>query len=157
LVLFGLLDSHTQFSDYANMRIDKFVYPMGRRLSEMLEQTFGKPPLVFYAGSSYTPAAICFATPSGRIDEALGHDASLADFVFRNRFKTDSAEVPVTTDDWPYLYQQNQNIPRTYLAPGSARDSRNARSLFQNSRSSPALCHCSFSAWEPGSCCWRPR
>src|SRR5215469_13406808 len=26
LVLFGLLDSHTQFSDYSNMRIDNFVY-----------------------------------------------------------------------------------------------------------------------------------
>ena len=146
LVLFGLLDSHTQFSDYSNMRIDNFVYTMesfrearehlnpdgvlfvkfavehpwmGRRLSEMLEQTLGKPPLVFYAGSSYTPAAICFAiSPSGRIDEALSHDASLAEFVSRNRFKTDSADVPVTTDDWPYLYQQNRKIPRAYLALG---------------------------------------
>ena len=26
VVLFGLLDSHTQFSDYSNMRIDNFVY-----------------------------------------------------------------------------------------------------------------------------------
>jgi len=26
LILFGLLDSHTQFSDYSNMRIDNFVY-----------------------------------------------------------------------------------------------------------------------------------
>ncbi len=26
LILFGLLDSHTQFSDYSNMRLDNFVY-----------------------------------------------------------------------------------------------------------------------------------
>jgi hypothetical protein len=26
LVLFGLLDSHTELSDYSNMRIDNFVY-----------------------------------------------------------------------------------------------------------------------------------
>ena len=26
LILFGLLDSHTELSDYANMRIDNFVY-----------------------------------------------------------------------------------------------------------------------------------
>ena len=26
LILFGLLDSHTQLSDYSNMRIDNFVY-----------------------------------------------------------------------------------------------------------------------------------
>ena len=146
LVLFGLLDSHTQFSDYGNMRIDNFVYTMesfrearkhlnpdgvlflkfavahpwmGRRLSEMLEQTFGKPPLVFFAGSSYTPGAVCFAiSASGRVEEALGRDASLAGFVSRNHFATDSEAVPVTTDDWPYLYQRDRSIPRTYLTLG---------------------------------------
>jgi SAM-dependent methyltransferase len=147
LVLFGLLDSHTQFSDYSNMRIDNFVYTMesfrearehlnpngvvflkfavdrpwmGRRLAEMLQQTFGRPPLVFYAGSSYTPAAVCFAvSPSDRIDDALSHDASLTEFVSRNHFATDLSEVPVTTDDWPYLYQQDRRIPRTYLSLGT--------------------------------------
>jgi hypothetical protein len=146
LVLFGLLDSHTQFSDYSNMRIDNFVYTMesfrkarehlnpdgvlflkfavahpwmGRRLSEMLQQTFGRAPLVFYAGSSYTPTAVCFAiSPSGRIEEALRGDASLADFVSRHRFAIDSGEVPVTTDDWPYLYQRDRSIPRAYLSLG---------------------------------------
>ncbi|HET7890997.1 MAG TPA: hypothetical protein VFL34_05705 [Candidatus Sulfotelmatobacter sp.] len=144
LVLFGLLDSHTQFSDYSNMRIDNFVYTMesfrearehlnpdgvlflkfavdrpwmGRRLSEMLEQTFGRPPIVFYAGSSYTPAAVCFAiSAAGRVESALAGDASLADFVSRNRFATDSSDVPVATDDWPYLYQRDRSIPRTYIS-----------------------------------------
>ncbi len=29
LILFGLLDSHTQFSDFSNMRIDNYVYTEG--------------------------------------------------------------------------------------------------------------------------------
>ncbi len=146
LVLFGLLDSHTQFSDYSNMRIDNFVYTMesfrearehlnpdgilflkfavdrpwmGRRLFEMLQQTFGRPPIVFWAGSSYTPAAVCFAiSGGGQVENALARDATLADFVSRNRFATDSSDVPVATDDWPYLYQRDRSVPRTYLALG---------------------------------------
>ena len=146
LVLFGLLDSHTDFSDYSNMRIDNFVYTMeafrevrrhlnpngvlflkfavdrpwmGRRLAEMLEQTFGRAPLVFYAGSSYTPAAVCFAISSSeRVNDALRNDSGLADFVSRNHFPIDASAVPVTTDDWPYLYQRDRSIPRTYQTLG---------------------------------------
>ena len=128
------------------MRIDNFIYTMesfkearkhlnpdgvmfvkfvavrpwiGRRLSEMLEQTFGKPPVVFFAGSSYTPAAICFAVSSSdRVNRVLGSDASLAEFVSRNHFSTATDHVPVTTDDWPYLYQRDRSIPRAYLSLG---------------------------------------
>ncbi len=144
LVLLGLLDSHTQFSDYSNMRIDNFVYTMesfrearehlnpdgvlflkfavdrpwmGRRLWEMLQQTFGRPPIVFYAGSSYTPAAVCFAiSGAGQVEKTLARDANLADFVSRNRFATDSSDVPLATDDWPYLYQRDRSVPRTYIS-----------------------------------------
>ena len=71
LILFGLLDSHTQMSDYSNMRIDNFVYTvesfrearklltpdgvvfvkfqvnhiwLGKRLALMLANTFGTAP-----------------------------------------------------------------------------------------------------------------
>ena len=146
LVLFGLLDSHTQLSDYANMRIDNFVYTeesfreardhlspngvmfvkfavlrpwMGLRLAEMLRQTFGKPALVFQARSSYTAGADCFAiSPSGRIEDALASDPALAAFVRQHRTNFGQMEVPVTTDDWPYLYQQSRRIPRTYFSVG---------------------------------------
>ena len=81
---------------------------MGRRLWEMLQQTFGRPPIVFYAGSSYTPAAVCFAiSGAGTGRKNIWHAMSnLADFVSRNRFATDSSDVPLATDDWPYLYQR---------------------------------------------------
>lgn len=144
LVLFGLLDSHTQFSDYSNMRIDNFVYTeesfreagrhlnpkgvlfvkfhvdhpwMAVRLREMLQQTFGKPPLVFYADSSYGATATCFAiSHSSQVEDALAADPVLLDFVRRNMVQPNESAVPVTTDDWPYLYQEGRWIPRTYYS-----------------------------------------
>ena len=146
LVLFGLLDSHTQFSDYSNMRIDNFVYTeesfreasrhlnpdgvlfvkfhvdhpwMATRLKEMLEQTFGKPPLEFYADSSYGATATCFAiSHSTRVEDALAVDPALLDFVRRNVVKPENKPVPPTTDDWPYLYHAGRWIPRTYYSLG---------------------------------------
>ena len=78
MILFGLLDSHTQFSDFSNMRIDNYVYTegsfqearrllnpggvmavrfdvrnpwtwVGQRFYAMLTRTFGRPPIVFFA------------------------------------------------------------------------------------------------------------
>jgi SAM-dependent methyltransferase len=78
VVMFGLLDSHTQFSDFSNMRIDNYVYTeesfqearrllkpggilvlkfevrapwtwMGERFAAILTDVFGRQPLIFYA------------------------------------------------------------------------------------------------------------
>ncbi|MFZ0816232.1 MAG: hypothetical protein WAM78_11975 [Candidatus Sulfotelmatobacter sp.] len=142
LILFGLLDSHTELSDYANMRIDNFVYTqesfqeakahlkpdgiifikfevrrpwMARRLKEMLASTFGKEPVVFNAASSYTARARCFViSSSNQVQDALSRDQRLADFVARNPVDSSGGDVPVTTDDWPYLYQRDKTIPRPY-------------------------------------------
>jgi spermidine synthase len=77
VILFGLLDSHTQFSDFSNMRIDNYVYTtgsfqearrllkpggvmvvkfevrnpwtwVGQRFYTMLQSAFGRPPIVFH-------------------------------------------------------------------------------------------------------------
>ncbi|MGD0791485.1 MAG: hypothetical protein ABR920_06915 [Terriglobales bacterium] len=140
LILFGLLDSHTQLSDYSNMRLDNFVYTeesfrearallapggvlflkfqinhpfVGRRLAEMLTRTFGKAPVVFLAPSSYTAAATCFAiSPSGQVEASLAADPRLREFVAARRPAFLALpEVAVTTDDWPYLYHQGHWIP----------------------------------------------
>src|SRR5271157_1473287 len=132
LILFGLLDSHTQLSDYSNMRLDNFVYTeesfrearallapngvlflkfqinhpfVGRRLAEMLARTFGKAPVVFLAPSSYTAGATCFAiSPSAQVEASLAADPRLSEFVAaRPPDFLGSREVAVTTDDWPYL------------------------------------------------------
>jgi spermidine synthase len=78
IILFGLLDSHTQFSNMSNMRIDNYVYTeeslrkarqlltphgililkfhvvppwtwMGQRFYGMLENIFSRKPIVFFA------------------------------------------------------------------------------------------------------------
>jgi spermidine synthase len=113
LILFGLLDSHTQLSDYANMRLDNFVYTeesfrearallapggvlfikfqvnhpfVGQRLAEMLARTFGKAPVVFLAPSSYTAGATCFAiSPSAQVEVSLAADPRLSEFVAARR------------------------------------------------------------------------
>jgi SAM-dependent methyltransferase len=140
LILFGLLDSHTQLSDYSNMRLDNFVYTeesfrearallapngvvflkfqinhpfVGRRLSEMLTSTFGKPPVIFGAPSSYTVSATCFAiSASGQVEASLAADPQLRQLVSaRPPAFLAMPEVAVTTDDWPYLYHQGHWIP----------------------------------------------
>jgi spermidine synthase len=142
VILFGLLDSHTQLSDYSNMRLDNFVYTeesfreaqahlkpdgivfikfqvdrlwVGQRLQKMLAETFGKPPLVFYAPSNYTAPATCFViSASHRVQQSLAGDARLVQLVTANPVNMGSAEVPVATDDWPYLYQEFKGIPVPY-------------------------------------------
>lgn len=80
-IIFGLLDSHTQFSGYTNMRIDNYIYTeeafrearrllnpggvlilkfevrepwtwMGRRFSAMLNDVFGHDPIVYHCEQS---------------------------------------------------------------------------------------------------------
>jgi spermidine synthase len=92
VIVFGLLDSHTQFSDYSNMRVDNYVYTeqsleearrllkphgilivkfevrapwtwIGQRFYAMLDRVFKHPPVVFYL-STYGPfpSATLFVT-----------------------------------------------------------------------------------------------
>jgi MFS family permease len=144
LVLFGLLDSHTQQSEYANMRIDNYVYTeeslrearnllspngvlflkfqvdrdwLGRRLYDLLSRVFGKPPTVFLAESTYGAGATCFViSASGQVENSLAADPRLRTFVAEHSRSFDSLPaVPLTTDDWPYLYQQKKSIPAVFL------------------------------------------
>lgn len=147
LILFSLLDSHTTTPYYSNIRIDNYVYTreameavrgllrpdgilvlkfwvntpwIGGRLHELLEQTFGRPPLQFQApwsGLQFKgPTAYYGSTGrfliSGspeRIAQAMGNP-SLATYVAQHSdFKTEPARL--TTDDWPYFYQQEPGLP----------------------------------------------
>jgi len=146
MILFGLLDSHSQFTDYANMRIDNFVYTeqsfrearehlspngvvvlkfqvdhpwLAARLAGMLRRTFGKSPLVFLARSHYATSGTCFVVSAGdRVEQALAADPRLARFVQEHAVQIEDRAVPATTDDWPYLYQEGHWIPRTYYSVG---------------------------------------
>jgi spermidine synthase len=146
LVLFGLLDSHTELSDYSNMRIDNFVYTkeafreaqallapdgvlfikfhinqpwMGTRLEEMLADVFSKPPVVFFVSSSYTGPAVCFVvSPSDQVPKMLAGDVELGRLVKQQTSRFPIPGIPETTDDWPYLYQRGRSIPVIFLMVG---------------------------------------
>jgi len=143
LILFGLLDSHTQLSDYSNMRIDNFVYTeesfhearallapdgvlfikfqvnlpwVGRRLDRMLSETFGKPPAMFFAPSWYAASATCFAISASTQVETRLSDARWQQFLDSHRPPFLESPAPiVTTDDWPYLYHQGRWIPGIFF------------------------------------------
>src|SRR5207245_5475795 len=101
-ILFGLLDSHTQFSDYSNMRIDNFVYTeqsfreamqhlnpngivfvkfqvdrpwMAVRIAEMLRGVFGKPAVVFRTETGYGANATCLDRKSTRLNSSHGSNS----------------------------------------------------------------------------------
>jgi MFS family permease len=144
LVLFGLLDSHTQQSEYANMRIDNYVYTeeslrearelltpngvlflkfqvdrdwLGRRFYALLNRVFGKPPLVFVAEPSYGAGGVCFViSPGNQVEKSIAEDRQLKAFIVRQgRTLLSEPLVPLTTDDWPYLYQEKRSIPAVFL------------------------------------------
>lgn len=147
LILFGLLDSHTELSEYANMRIDNYVYTresiqearkllspsgvlflkfqvnrgwVGLRLKELLTDVFGKSPVVFAANASYGAGATCFViSASDQVERRLSEDSGLSDFVgLQHRNFDGESPVPVTTDDWPYLYQKTRSIPVVFATLG---------------------------------------
>jgi spermidine synthase len=144
LVLFGLLDSHTQQSEYANMRIDNYVYTeeslreargllspngvlflkfqvdrdwLGQRLNTLLTRAFGKTPVVFAAEPGYGAGGVCFViSPGEQVEKTIAEDPQLRAFVAQQARSFDHEQpVPLTTDDWPYLYQRKKSIPVVFL------------------------------------------
>lgn len=148
VIIFGLLDSHTEFSGYSNMRIDNYVYTkeslreakrllnksgvlivkfevrapwtwMGQRFYSMFENTFRRPPVVFFAspaGGMLSATEFLASNDSSVWDRAA--EPPLASFIQNNpvQFSPDSPKAPPpTTDDWPYVYHVGHTIPRTYL------------------------------------------
>jgi SAM-dependent methyltransferase len=132
LVVFSILDSHTTSSYYTNIRLDNYVYtqeslerartllkPDGLfvmsfsserpwfagRLRELVTRAFGKPPLTIHNGPQFFVVG-----NGGRVGRALAGDPDLRKFVETHPgMETEPASL--TTDDWPYLYQQARGIP----------------------------------------------
>ena len=132
LVVYSILDSHTTSSYYTNIRLDNYVYtfesmrrtrellkPNGvfvmsfsserpwfaGRLREIVTQAFGKSPLVVHVGPEF------FIVSNGdRVETALAANPELQKFVSA-RSNVPMSRASVSSDDWPYLYQQNRGIP----------------------------------------------
>jgi spermidine synthase len=148
LILFALLDSHTQYSSLSSMRIDNYVYTqqafeearrllkpngilvvkfevlptfdwLGQRFYGQLKAVFGRAPIVYYNPQIYAllPATV-FIASNTEASWTSAEASSLADFLQRHppRFAVETnPPVPLTTDDWPYIYQRARTIPRIYL------------------------------------------
>ncbi|HUK31268.1 MAG TPA: hypothetical protein VLV89_09155 [Candidatus Acidoferrum sp.] len=138
LIVYSLLDSHTNLSHYSAVRIDNYVYTLealqaarrllksdgllilkfqantpwiAGRLSNSLERVFGQQPLDFWApGSSYSTGGRFFvAGSSARIDNALRTPALAAYIKDHGNIPKESARP--TTDDWPFFYQHEPGLP----------------------------------------------
>lgn len=142
LIVFAGLDSHTEFSDYSNMRLDNFVYTeqaitdakahlepngvvflgfevnrpwLGARLRGLLAKAFGKDPRVFTIMTRFLGESTCFViSPGTQVENALAADPKLAAIVQSQPAFLQHGPVPLTTDDWPYLYSERRSIPPTY-------------------------------------------
>jgi len=149
LILFALLDSHTQYSNLSSLRIDNYVYTqeafaeakrllkpdgilivkfevspqsewLGQRFYRELNEVFGKAPLVYYNPQVHGlfPATI-FLTSKSDVIWKKSEDRDRAAFLAEHspRFPLSLASTePLTTDDWPYIYQKRRTIPVLYLA-----------------------------------------
>jgi len=114
VIVFGLLDSHTEFSGYSNMRIDNYVYTeeslreakrllkksgvlivkfevrapwtwMGQRFYSMFNDLFGRPPVVFFAPAvGGMLSATAFIASNDSSVWNRAAEPELAEFIQRN-------------------------------------------------------------------------
>jgi SAM-dependent methyltransferase len=132
LIIYSILDSHTTSSYYTNIRLDNYVYTLeamqktrtllkpdgvfvmsfsserpwfAGRLRGIVEQAFRKSPLMVHLAPEF------FIVGNGhRIERALAGNPELKRIVeLRSDVPTATAEL--STDDWPYLYQQSRGVP----------------------------------------------
>jgi spermidine synthase len=145
MVVFSLLDSHTNSSYYSNIRIDNYVYTseamqatkrllkpdgimvvkfevatpwIAGRLNNLLQIAFGRAPLEVQAD----PSVYSSFAASGRFFIAGSQeriDQSMAEPALATYVQTHqgfaTAKAPVTTDDWPYFYQHEPGLPGSVL------------------------------------------
>jgi spermidine synthase len=131
LVVFGLLDSQTLLSGYSNVRLDSFVYTQDsfeevrdhldedgvvsvtfavgepwieERIGRMLEEVFGTTNVYAFGGRAGT----AFLTGAVSPDHAA--EIGLTEW----RASSASDDIPIPTDDWPFLYLRDRSIPSAY-------------------------------------------
>ncbi len=135
LVVFGVLDSHSLFSTFSSIRLDNYVYtveafqrvrdllsPGGsvactfavkqpwllERFARMFEAVFGRPPVIANTGRGIT-----FLTGLRDDYADLAREAGLS--TEPPPATAEGSALPLTTDDWPFLYQKERSLPVSFL------------------------------------------
>src|SRR5947199_306245 len=138
LIVFSLLDSHTNSSHFTNIRVDNYVYTLeaiqaakqllrpdgifivkfqvmtpwiAGRLDGVLRSVFGRAPVQLeIQPNSLTNWGRLFITGSeSRVAQALA-EPRLAAFVSQHG-GFNMVPATLTTDDWPYFYQHEPGLP----------------------------------------------
>jgi spermidine synthase len=138
LIVYSLLDSHTNISNYSSVRIDNYVYTVEAlqaaqrllnddgilvlkfqahtpwivgRLHELLQTVFGQVPVDFYADASkYSSGGHFFVVGSRKQLEQALSAPELAAYV-KSHSGVEMEAAQLTTDDWPYFYQHEPGLP----------------------------------------------
>ncbi len=134
MVVFGLLDSHTLLSGLSNVRLDSFVYTIEsfeqvrehlaedgivaltfcilesgqwieERLGRMLIEVFGSEQIFVHYGVLGTTFVVGPVPSDSQLAET-----SLTAW----QPNPASDDLPLTTDDWPYIYMRARKIPAAY-------------------------------------------
>ncbi len=142
LMMFSLLDSHTTSSNYANIRIDNYVYTrealtvarnllkpdgimvvkfqvgkpfIAGRLKSTLTEVFGGAPLQFGVQQSFnvSPGTFFVMGNAGRIAAAI-QEPGLKSHIEKHR-NIPEQEAQITTDDWPFFYQRAPGLPSSVV------------------------------------------
>ncbi|MBN1887742.1 MAG: hypothetical protein JW850_07115 [Thermoflexales bacterium] len=135
IIAFGLLDSHTLLSGLSSVRLDSYVYTIEsfqqardhlaedgvvvvafatatpwieERLGQMLIQVFDPDQVFVQRGTSETSVLTTFV--AGQIPSDKLAEAQLSPW----RPDPASINMPLGTDDWPYLYLRTRKIPDAY-------------------------------------------
>lgn len=131
VIAFGLLDSHTMLSSMTNVRLESFVYTLDsfeqmrdhlkenglvsvtfwvtapwieERLGRILVQLFGSEKVFVH----YGPLGTTFLAGSVPSEHLARYTLDV--------WQPDPAvgDIPLATDDWPYLYLRNRKVPPVY-------------------------------------------
>jgi spermidine synthase len=132
-IIFGLLDSHTLLSSMSSVRLDSFVYTiesfkqvqkhlenggiavltfqadnnwMEERLGRMLGEVFGYDKIYISGNKAWGTTFVASSLPTQQLSEA-----NLYSWIP----DPSQNKLPLTTDDWPYLYMRDRKIPAGYL------------------------------------------
>jgi MFS family permease len=131
MVVFGFLDSQTLLSGFSSVRLDSFVYTLDsfkqvkehltedgvvsvsfaistawieERLGRMLADVFGPEKVFIHRGTTGTTFV------AGSVSSHLAAEHDLIEWNPTPEFN----DLPLPTDDWPYLYLQARKIPAAY-------------------------------------------
>ncbi|MFC1722473.1 hypothetical protein ACFL0C_02380, partial [Patescibacteria group bacterium] len=139
MIVYGLLDSHTLLSNKSGVRLESYVYTvdavkeakdllrengiislsfaglnnkLGTKMYLMLKQAFnGKDPVVYYNG--YDGSHTFISGENLNTNNLLNEYGQGEKLVVKYKdFNSNSSEIDLSTDDWPFFYIAKKSIQK---------------------------------------------